>query len=92
MLVLHLVTMIIKCHLYDFTWIAYKDPFLKRQTSVPQSHTFAMLSALFHYKMHASDVMRFLGDTYTGEHRDITSIAQTLISHNIDLWLITQYI
>ena len=51
-LVLHLVTMIIKCHSYDFTWIAYEDPFWKRQTSVPQSHAFAMLSALFHYRMH----------------------------------------
>jgi len=51
-----------------------------------------MLSALFHYRMHTPDVMRFLGGTYTGEHRDITSIVQTLTSHNIDPWLITQYI
>jgi len=73
-LVIHLVTMIIKCHSYDFTWIAYEDPFWKRQTSIPQSHAFAMLAALFHYKMHAPAVMQFLGGTYTGKHRDITSI------------------
>ena len=91
-LVIHLITMIIKCHSYDFTWIAYEDPFWKRQTTVPQSHAFAMLAALFHYRMHSPDVMRFLGGTYTGEHRDITSIVQVLTSHNIDPWLITQYI
>ena len=39
-----------------------------------------MLAALFHYKLHAPDMMRFLGDTYTGEHRNITSIVQTLTS------------
>ena len=91
-LILHMTTMIIKCQSYDFTWIAYEDPFWKQQTSVPQSHAFAMLAALFHYRMHAPDVMRFLGGTYTGEHRDITSIVQTLTSHKIDPWLITQYI
>ena len=52
-----------------------------------------MLAALFHYKMHAPGVMRFLvAQSYTGEHRVITSIVQILTSHNIDPWLITQYI
>ena len=88
----HLAKMIIKCHSYDFTWIAYEYPFWKQQTDVPLSHAFAMLAALFHYRMHAPDVMRFLGGTYTGEHRDIKSIVQCLTSHSIDPWLITQYV
>ena len=29
LLVIHLITMIIKCHSYDFSWIAYEDPFWK---------------------------------------------------------------
>ncbi|KAL7545571.1 hypothetical protein ACHAWF_008925, partial [Thalassiosira exigua] len=52
----------------------------------------AMLAAPFHYQMHASDVMRFLGGTFTGEHRDITSIVETLTSHDIDPWLIAHYV
>jgi len=91
-LVPHMVKMFIKCHSYDFTWIAYEDPFWKEQTTVPQNHSTAMLAALFHYKMHASDVMRFLGGTYTGEHRDIDAIVEILVSHDIDPWLITQFI
>ena len=88
----HLVKMIIKCHSYDFTWIAYEDPFWKQQTTVPQSHSRAMLAALFHYRMHAPDLMRFFGGTYTGEHKDINAITACLTSHHIDPWLITQYI
>ncbi|KAL7552383.1 hypothetical protein ACHAWF_015625 [Thalassiosira exigua] len=52
----------------------------------------AMLAALFHYRMHAADAMRFLGGTFTGEHRGITSIIETLTSHDIDPWLIAHYV
>ena len=48
-LIPHLVSMIIRCHPYDFTWIAYEDPFWKQQTTVPQSHACIMLAALFHF-------------------------------------------
>ena len=88
----HLVKMIIHCMSYDFTWISYEDPYWKQQSDVPQSHARAMLAALFHYRMHAPDVMRFLGGTYTGEHRNINEVVATLTSHNIDPWLITQYV
>ena len=91
-LIPHLVRMIVKCHSYNFTWIAAEDPFWKQQTTVPQSHAMATLAALFHYRMHAPDVMRFLGGTYTGEYRDIDSTVQRLTSLKIDPWLITQYV
>ena len=91
-LIPHMVKMIIKCHTYDFTWITYEDPFWKQQTIVPQSHAMAMLAALFFYRMHAPDVMRLLGGSYTGEHRDISTIVACLTSHDIDPWLITQYV
>ena len=51
-----------------------------------------MLAALFHYNMHAADIMRFLGGTYTGEHSGIDAIVVNLNSHDIDPWLISQYI
>ena len=91
-LVLHLVKMIVKCHDYNFTWVAYEDPFWKKQLTVPRDHAYAMLAALFHYRMHAPDLMRFLGGTYTGEHRDITATVECLVSHDINPWLITKYV
>lgn len=91
-LIPHLVKMIIKCYSYDFTWIADEDPHWKQQTTVPQSHSIAIMAALFHYRMHSPDVMRYLGGTYTGEYRDIDTIVECLTSHNIDPWLIAQYV
>ena len=55
-----MIKMFFKCNLYDFTWIAYENPLWKEQTTVPQEHAMAMMAALFHYKMHAADIMRFL--------------------------------
>jgi hypothetical protein len=88
----HLTRMIIRCTSYNFTWISYEDPFWKQQTDVPQSHAVVMLVALFHYRMHAPDVMQFLGGTYIGEHRDINSIVAILSHHDIDPWLIIKYV
>ena len=91
-LIEHLAKVIIKCYTYDFTWIAYEDPYWKDQITVPKSHAKAMLAALFHYRMNTPDVLRFLGGTYTGEHRDINTIVKCLVSHDIDPWLITHYV
>jgi len=84
--------MLVKCHTYDFTWLAFEDPYWKDQTSVPQNHAHAMLAALFHYGMHAPDVLRWLGGSYTGKYRDINGTVKILVDHNIDHWFITQYI
>ena len=63
-----------------------------KKTTVPQEHAIAMMAATYHYGMHTPDVLRFLGGTYTGEHRDIDETVRILTSHDIDPWLITQYI
>ena len=91
-LIAHLARMIVRYHDYDFTWIAHEDPDWKKQSTVPQSHARAMLAAMFHFQMHAPDVMRFLGGTYTGEYRDIDATVQILTSYDIDPWLIAQYV
>ena len=72
--------------------MAYEDPFWKAQMTVPIIHARVMLAALFHYKMHAADVVRFLGGTYMGEHHDIDAIVIELNSHDINPWLISQYV
>ena len=91
-LIPHIVKMLIKCHNYNFTWIAYEDPYWKDQNKVPQSHAMAMMAALFHYRMHAADIMRFPGGTYTGEYRDINAAVECLTSYDVDPWLIAQYV
>ena len=88
-LVPHLAKMYVKCYTYNFSWMAYEDPFWKEQTTVLITHARAMLVALFHYKMHAVDVMRFLRGTYTGEHRDIDATVEILVYLDIDPWLIS---
>ena len=89
-LVPHMINMFAKYHTYNFKWIAYEDSLWRKQTTVPQEHAMAMMAALFHYKIHAADIMRFLGGTYTGGNFDIQAIADILISHDIDPWLIAQ--
>ena len=59
---------------------------------MPQSHARATLAALFHYNMHAADVLRFLGGTYAGKHRDIDSAVEQLTQHGVDPWLVTQFV
>ena len=53
-----------------------------------------MLAPLFHYRMHAADVMHFLGGTYTDKHRidHIDKTVRRLTSLNIDPCLIAQYV
>ena len=88
----HLVKMMVRLYYYDFTWIAYEDQYWKQQQTVPQSHAMAMFAALLHYRMHAPDLIRFLGGTYNGEYRDIDTAVSILQSFEVDPWLIAQYI
>ena len=71
--------MITKCHNYDFTWISYEDPYWKDQQDVPQLHAMAMMAALFHYRMHAPDLMRFLGGTDRSPYRDFQCLFLSVI-------------
>ena len=69
-----------------------RGPILERTDNSPNFHARAILAVLFYYKIHAADVMRFLGGTYMGEHRDVDAIVIKLNLHDIDYWLISQYI
>lgn len=88
----HLAKMMISLYNHDFTWLAYDDPEWKSRTTVPQSHARAILAALFHYRMHAADVMRFLGGTYTGEYRNVTGTVKILLDHGINPTLVAHYV
>ena len=91
-LIAHLARQITPLHSYDFTWICHENPEWMNQMVVPQCHVKDFLVALFHYQMHATDVIRGMGGTYTGEFWDIDWITGKLQEHNVDPWLITQYV
>jgi hypothetical protein len=91
-LIPHLGRLAVALDSYDFTWLKEEDPDWKCQTTVPQSHAKATLAAMLHYGMHAPDVMRYLGGTYTGEHRNVDETVATLTEHGVDPWLIAQYV
>ena len=91
-LILHLSRMLVGLHDYNFSWLADEDPHWKRQQTIPTAHVRATTAAMFHYRMHAPDVMRWLGGTYTGEYRFDQDIVPTLRRLGIDPELIAHYI
>ncbi len=58
----------------------------------PQSHARTICVVLFHYEMHALDVFPVMGGAYTGKFCHINGITKLLMSFNIDLWPIAQYV
>jgi hypothetical protein len=91
-LIPHLGRMAVALRDYDFTWLKAEDPCWRSQATVPQNHAKATLAALLHFNMHAPDVMRYLGGTYTGEHRNVDATVAILVKHDVDPWLIAQYV
>jgi hypothetical protein len=51
-----------------------------------------MLACLFHYDIDTSLLMRYLGNNYTGAHREISAIVSALRFHKIDPILIDKYV
>jgi hypothetical protein len=90
-LIQHLSRLAVALHAYDFTWLKEEDPDWKFKITVPPDHA-TTLVPLFHHSMHASDIMRYLGGTYTGEHRGVEKTVATLTEHDLDPWLIVQYV
>ena len=91
-LLLHMARMVVGLHDYDFTWLPAEDPNWKSQQTIPTAHVRATTAALFHYRMHAPDVVRWLGGTYTGEYRFDQDIVPTLHRLGIDPLLIAHYV
>jgi hypothetical protein len=91
-LVSHLATSYISLRSLDFRSLQDYNPDQADQTHIPPNKQYAMLACLFHYDLDTSLLMRYLGNNYTGAHRDISAIVSVLRSHKIDSILIDKYV
>eukprot|EP00956_Cyclotella_meneghiniana_P014543 scaffold21809_cov24-Cyclotella_meneghiniana.AAC.3 len=87
----HLAASIVAYSDYDFRWIRDYNLNWNEQTTIDPDRRVALTAALFHYNLNVSALMRYLGNNYTGEHRNIPLIINKLRSHSIPEDLISKY-
>ena len=77
---------------YDFRWLQNTDTNWASQTKISEERRKAMMACLFHYNLDVSLLMRYLGENYTGAHRDVHSTAKLLLGYGIEEELVGHYI
>lgn len=90
-LITHLATSMVAYQTYDFRWIREYNLDWSTQTSIDPERQMALTAALFHYNLDVSMLMRFLGNNYTGSHRDVPGTMETLAHYGIPAELIDKY-
>jgi hypothetical protein len=73
-LVSHLATSYVSLQSLDFRRLRDYNPDWADQTHIPPNKQYAMLACLFHYDLDTSLLMRYLGNNYTGVHRELPAI------------------
>jgi hypothetical protein len=76
---------------YDFLWLRQYNPAWAKQSSLNDNKAYAFLACLLHYNLSVALTIRFLGNNYTGEYRDILSIMAFLRLHGIAEDIISSY-
>ena len=76
---------------YDFTWIRQYNKNWQSQSEIPPESKKAALACLYHYGMDVSLLIRYLGNNYTGEHRNVEETAAVLLQHGLDSDLVEHY-
>eukprot|EP00984_Skeletonema_dohrnii_P032689 scaffold27225_cov80-Skeletonema_dohrnii-CCMP3373.AAC.3 len=82
--------MIVQLSTVDFRHLRDPDPHWASCTAIPKFKDLEFLALLFHYDMHLSAAVRFLGSKYLGGHRDVDKICQQLSPH-VDAETIAHY-
>ena len=77
-LLLHLLSICTHLRTYDFLWLSEYNPDWATQTKLSATRSYAFLPCLLHYDLSVANVVRFLGNNYTGAYRDINSITMQL--------------
>ena len=78
-LVHHMRRSMIALEDYDFTWIRQYNNNWQSQSEIPPESKKAALACLYHYGMDVSLLIRYLGNNYTGEHRDVEETVAVLL-------------
>ena len=76
---------------YDFRWAQAYNTEWSSQTTMDMERQAAYTAMLLHYKLDVSLLMRYLGQNFTGEYRDVEAAIQKLRQYNIPEDLITKY-
>ena len=74
----------------DFRQLRDPDPGWSLLKSIPKLKELEFLALLFHYDLHLSAAVRFLGSKYLGGHRDIDAICAQLTPH-VDTETVSAY-
>jgi hypothetical protein len=89
-LIHHLAGMMVRLSTIDFRSLQHPDPAWAACQSIPRHKELEFLALLFHYDMHLSASVRFLGSKYLGGHRNVEEICAQLVPH-VDAETISHY-
>ena len=89
-LLLHLAKSMVSLISVDFRHLRDPDPNWSRCESIPTFKELEFLALLFHYDLHVSAAVRFLGSKYLGGHRNVDQICAQLVPH-VDAETISAY-
>ena len=76
---------------YDFRWAKEYNLEWASQQVIDPDREAAYTAILLHYKMDVSLLMRYLGNNFTGEYRDVEAAAAKLRHYNIPEDMIQKY-
>jgi hypothetical protein len=91
-LICHLTTAMATLSIYNFTWIREYNKNWQEQTCIDPNRQFALTAALLYFNLDVSLMMRYLGNNYTGEYREVPQVASTLCHLKVNKTLIQKYI
>jgi hypothetical protein len=87
----HLLCACVHLRNYDFLWLWQYNQSSAKQSTLDDNKAYAFLACLLHYNLSVALTVRFLGNNYTGEYRDIPSIVAFLRLHGIADDIISDY-
>ena len=90
-LIEHLDKMMVYYSKIDFSPLREPDPNYASQDEIPLSKVKMFMACLFHYDLSVANVMRYVGDEYTGGYRDVQETIEILKEHGIDEYLLELY-
>ena len=70
----HLICACVHLQNHDFLWLAEYNVDWASQIALKNEKAYAFLACLLYYNLSVTHTIRFLGNNYTGEYRDIPSI------------------
>jgi len=87
----HLISTCVHLRHHDFSWLAEYDTAWSTQDTLRDDKAYAFLACLIHYDLSIANTIRFLGNNYTGEYRDIPSTVASLRACDIAESLLEYY-